>query len=182
MRGALIRRFLPAWAVALLALGCSEGTDAPSGDDACARDEARCAPVEGGMEIGTGGPSGFRAFGADEPSELVLGPQGGYMILPEFRIDASIVGTDGTGARFSVAAVVEPFDPDAEAPLEVPTLSGRLPSLYSDGTYFYVDALPLFLSTVHAEVAGRACTITAAFRDDGLRASATARVLLVDDQ
>jgi hypothetical protein len=173
-----LRFGLSPW-LALCALGCSEGSDAAPEDPCAARAEA-CTQVAGGLAIGSGGPDAFRAFAPDEPQELVLGPQGGYMILPEFQIDPSVIGTDGAGARFTVAALVSAAAPELD-PVEPPPLSGTLPRLTLDAGYFYVDPLPLFLSTVRSQVEGRACEITATFRDGGELASATVRVLLVDE-
>jgi hypothetical protein len=170
---------LPPW-LALCALGCSNASDAARDEDPCAASVDACILVEGGLAIGSGGPRAFRPFVPDEPQELVLGPQGGYMILPEFEIDPSVLGTDGAGALFTVAALVSDAATE-QPPLEAPPLSGTLPRLTLEAGHYYVDPLPLLLSTTLSQVEGRACEITATFRDGGELATAAVRVSLVDE-
>ncbi|HEY3500427.1 MAG TPA: hypothetical protein VGK73_37300, partial [Polyangiaceae bacterium] len=99
MRGAVA-----ATALALLG-GCGSSTEA--GDDPACADPGNGEPVPDAVQIGTQENAVFRAYQEGEAADLVLGLQGGFMLLPAFRIDAAALGSDGRCARLDVAATVD---------------------------------------------------------------------------
>ena len=159
-----------------LTLGCGEEPqDQPNLD--CEWTEPTKGSVTGALEIGTGGPNDFQAYADGQTEQLVRGTQGGYMILPELRADASALATDGRCVRVVMNALIEPLAGETVG-VSAPTISLTLPPLARKGGAFYVDPIPLFLSLDVNSLVGRHTQISAEFMDAQHYATAEARVLL----
>jgi hypothetical protein len=129
-------------------------------------EEERCASssstqsVPGALAMGSGDGDSFVAYTDGQEVEIVQGSQGGYMIVPSFRIDTSLIATDGYCSYIDITATVE-----GEAPSLV---SVPLPRRTDSETYFYVPDVFVFLSSTLSGIANKPCDVIALFRDEGL--------------
>ena len=145
--------------------------DTPADDDEeCTSVPPKRAAVEGALTLGTTQNGQFHAYSEGEPAELVLGLQGGYMLLLSARIDAAALGSDLSCARLEVHPTVDSI---AKPVLEV----GLSPSDFdAEGT---VEGLPLFLSLNLSELEDKPCHLSAVVRDDGNSSTSEVGVVLV---
>jgi len=163
--------WLPALAV-LLASACSSPT--PGGSAACGKMGSVAArSVEGALVIGEGGPDDFRPIADNTSEELVLGSQGGYMVTPVLRIDAELLGTDGSCPTLDVTHAVESLSPAQ--------FHFNLPAFDPKERYWYVGSLPLFLSWQTSGLVGKSCVLSATFHDQGVAAMAEVHTKLIDN-
>jgi hypothetical protein len=154
------------------AVACSSPAETPAADSACDKPVTREISVEGALEIGNGGPNDFEPILDGDDEELVVGSQGGYMVTPVFRIDASLLGSDGVCPMLDVTHAIETREPAA--------FSFRMRDQPAGDMYWFVGNLPLFLATDDADLLGKTCTLSATFRDDGRTASASVTTTLVN--
>jgi len=162
-----------ALALAWLAAACADKEEPePNYYEDCGTFQAG-APVAAGVAIGSGDAASFDAFADGADAELVLGSQGGYMIIPTVRIDAVAFGTDGQQACIDLETSI--------AGVSTSPISFGLPPLSNAGGYFHVERLPLFLGSELSELEDESCRVTATLRDDGRTATGAVRVVLVDD-
>jgi hypothetical protein len=156
-----------------VALACSSPPAAPAAaGNECDQAVSRETPVEGALEIGNGGPNDFEPIVDGDDEELVVGSQGGYMVTPVFRIDASLMQSDGVCVMLDVTHAVEAHEPAQ--------FSFRVRDQPAGEMYWFVGNLPLFLATDDADLLGKACTLSATLRDDGRTASASVTTTLVN--
>jgi hypothetical protein len=162
--------------VALGLAACGGGGDDDGPPATCGSADAGPPgdPVAGALAIGLGEPASFQVIGEDEAVELVRGPQGGWMVTPVLRVDASKLASDGICAHIEIGAVVDGADP-LEYVLDVPQLA-------EDASYLYTDALPVFLSFDVTALVGKACTLSATVGDEGATASAEVRIGLINQE
>jgi hypothetical protein len=173
----IAKRRLHARAGALL-LVCS-GVFACSGEPSstnpaplrpCLDEPVKGPLVEGAVAIGFGGPDNFVPYDEGGAQTLVFGPQGGYMLTPTVRVDASLVNTDGHCPYLDLGGTV-----DGQEPMQ---LHFHVPDAPLNGGFWYWEQLPLFLSRDLPSLVGRPCVVTGGFDDDGVGASAVVNVLL----
>jgi len=149
--------------------GADAEEPAPAGD--CQAPSTAGTPVDGALQIGSGGPRDFKALSDGQSHELVLGSQGGYMPSPVFRVDGSAFDSDGVCAFMHVDLDVDGRDRATFDFMVRPTVAENA---------WYFGGLPLFLSTDASVLDGRNCLIRATFNDDGREASAEVEVVLSD--
>lgn len=144
--------------LALFAGGC-QPDDANDDDqvDSCPNPPAT-ELVPGALESGFGNAETFIAYSEGRQVSLTLGPQGGYMILPRFRIDTALIATDGVCAHLDVTASVEGLEPLVT--------SLTLPERTDSGQYWITSEVLVFLSTTLSSVANKPCQLEGVFRED----------------
>jgi hypothetical protein len=130
-------------------------------------------PVAAEVAIGSGDAGSFQRFADGAEAELVLGSQGGYMIVPTVRVDALAFGLTGAGACIDLETSI--------AGRVISSPSFGVPPLSNIGGYYYVERLPLFLASELSEVEDESCNVKATLRDGAREATGEARVRLVDD-
>lgn len=174
----MLRGFM-VWAAALApaVVACGGGeSHQPVPDPTCTGPApTRGTPIDGGLEIGTGTGDDFQASMDGDPTELVIGSQGGVMAVPVFRVDARALGTDGACTYLKVIAT---FD-DGSVPLNFDI---RMPNSSPSEPYWFFTTLPLFLANRASDIVGKTVTYNAAFRDDGKEADAQVSLLLVNNE
>jgi hypothetical protein len=127
--------------------------------------------VADALAIGNGSAADFAPYEQGASEQLILGPQGGYMLTPTLRVDAASLGTDGSCVFLDWEATVE------EQPAQLAHF--KIPDAGTSGDrYWYWEMLPLFLSRDLPSLVDRACSITVAFADDGVGTSSHVDVLL----
>lgn len=126
--------------------------------------------VANALAIGFGGPDDFAPYTEDGTQTLVYGPQGGYMLTPTLRVDATLLKTDGHCPYLDLNATV-----DDQTPLQQ---HFRAPDVSAQDGYWYWEKLPLFLARDPTTLVGRGCAVTAGFEDDGVGAAASVKVTL----
>ncbi len=168
-------RYLPVTLLAFSLVGCgSDHTPNPAPNPVCTGPTpTRGDPVDGALEIGEGGPADFRQYADGDSTAIVRGSQGGYMALPQFRVDATALGTDGVCAYLKVIATLDDGSPPQ-------TFDLRLPNSSPNDPFWYFGSLPLFLSSDESELVNRTVTYNAAFRDDDKEADAAVSLLLLE--
>lgn len=135
---------------------------------------SRGAPIAGALQIGAGGPADFREYADGDSIPIVRGPQGGYMAIPVFRVDSTLLGTDGACASLNVIATVDALGPQ--------DFTIKLPAQSPADSVWFFGSLPLFLASDESELVDRTVTYDAAFFDDGKEADAEVSLLLVESQ
>jgi len=166
---------------ALLAFACVASACGSAGEKPSAA-ETGCTglaptsgtPVSGALTIGSGSPQRFTPSMDGDTTELIIGSQGGYMAVPLFRVDATLLGTDGVCTYLRVEAAVDGQEPQ--------NYTLKMPDSMPSEQYWYFGTLPLFLSYEETGIVDRDCTYTAAFLDDGREADAQVTLRLVDDE
>ncbi len=161
-------------ALLLIVSGVVACSGAPSSDPElahpCVEQPVTGPLVEGAVAVGVGGPDDFSPYEDGGTQALVLGPQGGYMLTPTIRVDASLLKADGHCPYLDLGGTV-----DGQQPMQ---LHFRVPDAPRNGGFWYWEALPLFLSKDLPSLVGRSCEVTGGFDDDGVGASVIVNVLL----
>ena len=134
----------------------------------------RGTPIDGALAIGTGDASYYRPYVDGDRAQIVVGSQGGYMAIPVFRVDATLLGTDGFCTYLKVIATVD----DGSDPHNFDI---KLPNSSPSDAFWYFGTLPLFLASDESQILGHTVTYNASFYDDGKEADAAVSLLLVDD-
>ena len=125
---------------------------------ACGDDSAASCPsdasLDGAMrsvEVGSGSGSGFSSYvdGSDQP--IVMGLQGGYMVVPVIRIPVVAMGENPGRVLLSI-------DNSLDDGLPAPSFAQRVP-LSRNGDYFESPPLENFLGYLRGELIGRRLTM-----------------------
>ncbi|HUS63725.1 MAG TPA: hypothetical protein VMZ28_04240 [Kofleriaceae bacterium] len=128
--------------------GCaSDGADEPScepGDSAL---------PESGIAIGVGDPGAFREVEDAGTLELVLGNQGGWMVLPVMRLEMGDVDMDCLSASVGVDLRILDSDLTAAVPETQVAFTEANGAWYSDPLYVFLSLDVADLEGQHAALA-----------------------------
>lgn len=147
------------------------GPDAPL-PVACEQLPSSLPSIDGAATFGAGELDDFRAVEDGAAMELVLGIQGGWMVMPRVRVDAAALGASpGSCVRGTSTAVIE----DAPA-----VGMQQVISLTYAGDQALSQPLYILLSFDLDAIEGRHASIQLDVEGPDARARANARVFLVN--
>jgi hypothetical protein len=155
------------------AAGCTDGQEPePKSYGDCYMRPAS-SPVAAEVVIGSGDAPSFQPFAHGADAELVLGTQGGYMIVPTVRIDALAFGPAGENSCIELQTRI------GGAVVSSPSFSVH--ELTASEGHYYVERLPLFLSSELSGIEDERCSVTATLSTEGREATGEVEVVLVDE-